>query len=293
MRNMRACEVRGMGPLKMIIIYALCLILGMLLAAGGLGWLKRMRSLVARRPSADTSRRPSQLADLKRPAWVPITEDGDGDLTSSKFAGIPWLAKDEDWPICPNCERPRELLLQLDLATLPARPEGCPEKGLLQLFYCTNGDDECESQLAGWDAFSENTFVRIVSAAGPGRSFDRSPVEDPCAPKRIVGWQCRDDYPDSSEASELGIPLPVTSHQEVDGAARRETPIEGDKLMGWPKWVQDVEYPECPECRQRMSYLFQIDSEHNLPLMFGDMGIGHITFCPKHTNQIAFAWACY
>lgn len=38
--------------------------------------------------------------------------------------------------------------------------------------------------------------------------------------------------------------------------------------------------------------LFQIDSEDNIPYMFGDTGCGHITYCEKHPRVLAFGWAC-
>ena len=65
-----------------------------------------------------------------------------------------------------------------------------------------------------------------------------------------------------------------------------------DKVNGWPYWVQNVEYPICPKCGTEMIYLFQIDSEDNVPFMFGDVCCGHITQCPKHPDILAFAWAC-
>lgn len=66
----------------------------------------------------------------------------------------------------------------------------------------------------------------------------------------------------------------------------------GDKLGGWPAWVQGVEYPDCPRCGARMALLFQLDSEENVPWMFGDVGCGHVTRCPAHPDEVAFGWAC-
>ncbi len=66
----------------------------------------------------------------------------------------------------------------------------------------------------------------------------------------------------------------------------------GDTLLGWPHWIQGVEYPECPKCKARMEHVFQIDSEKNLPLMWGDMGIAHVTRCPTHREVLALGWAC-
>ncbi|MDJ0556950.1 MAG: hypothetical protein QNJ68_21390 [Microcoleaceae cyanobacterium MO_207.B10] len=41
-----------------------------------------------------------------------------------------------------------------------------------------------------------------------------------------------------------------------------------------------------------MQLVFQVDSNDNLPFMFGDVGCGHITQCKDHKNIVAFAWAC-
>jgi hypothetical protein len=42
-----------------------------------------------------------------------------------------------------------------------------------------------------------------------------------------------------------------------------------------------------------MWHVFQIDSEDNLPYMFGDVGCAHITQCPEHKEVVAFGWACH
>jgi uncharacterized protein YwqG len=82
----------------------------------------------------------------------------------------------------------------------------------------------------------------------------------------------------------LGIDeLPV---EEIAVAA------EKDKLGGWPYWVQGPEYPTCPSCGERMRIVLQLDSEHNVPFMFGDAGVGHVTQCPTHHDVVAFGWAC-
>ena len=72
----------------------------------------------------------------------------------------------------------------------------------------------------------------------------------------------------------------------------QDFPKTGDKLLGWPAWVQGIEYPECPVCSDSMKFIFQIDSEDNLDYMFGDVGCAHITQCEKHPERLAIAWAC-
>ena len=68
--------------------------------------------------------------------------------------------------------------------------------------------------------------------------------------------------------------------------------VERDKLAGWPLWVQGPERPRCPQCRSTMRVVFQIVSEDTLPIVFGDMGTGHLSVCPKHPDVLAFGWAC-
>jgi hypothetical protein len=41
-----------------------------------------------------------------------------------------------------------------------------------------------------------------------------------------------------------------------------------------------------------MRLVFQVDSEDNVPHMFGDAGIGHLTQCPDHKDVLGFGWAC-
>jgi hypothetical protein len=128
--------------------------------------------------------------------------------------------------------------------------------------------------------------------------------------KQITDWTRCDDLPTPCEHDELGL---IYSYDFEAGTLRLECPevdldvinpmstcsaediavsVTGDKLAGWPAWVQNVEYLECPRCGRRMIHVFQVDSEDNVPFMFGDSGCGHITQCPEHKEIVAFAWAC-
>ena len=49
---------------------------------------------------------PPEIKPYKRQAWKPITIEGNGALTASKFSGKPWLAKNEQWPKYPLCQNP-------------------------------------------------------------------------------------------------------------------------------------------------------------------------------------------
>jgi uncharacterized protein YwqG len=243
-----------------------------------------------------------------RPAWRPVVSD-EAPLPSvdSKFGGLPWLKTGEDWPSCTTCGRPLQVFLQLDLDRLPPELGRRFGSGLLQVFYCVEGD--CAAN--GWEAFSSGKIVRVVFPAeepGAERSIADA-AREPFATRWVTGWRAVIDHPHPPEHEELGLGyafdfgrgvvrvdcpelgvsadgLPTSAPEELS------TAIPGDKLAGWPLWVQGVEYPTCPRCGRVMQLVFQIESEDNVPFMLGDVGTGHVTQCPVHTDTVTFAWAC-
>jgi hypothetical protein len=240
----------------------------------------------------------------RRTAWKPKAEDGDGPPRASKFCGIPWLAAGEPWPACADCGRPMPLFLQLDLAAASRDTGEALGDGLLQLFYCVA--EGCHAD--GWEPFGKGKLVRVIPASGPAAAATPPPDLRAMPPKRIVGWEPLEDLPDMEEqellglthewkrsGSELVVRWPEASVEVVTADVEFEKAVSaapGDKLLGWPSWVQGVEYPGCPRCGTRMELLFQVDSEDHVPFMFGDVGCGHVTRCPRHPDVVAFGWAC-
>ncbi|WP_428266753.1 DUF1963 domain-containing protein [Haliangium sp.] len=227
----------------------------------------------------------SKLAKQRRTTWIPNTEVGDGPLAGSKFAGTCVVPAGEDWPRCPNCGRPMQLFVQLAAADLPTAAPGFGD-GVLQLFYCTTRAPMCEVQCEAYAPFAASVLARVVD---PGTGVAPATAPDhPPPPRRIVGWTAVDDYPCWEELESSGITLDDAEIEELG-----ETyPRPGDKLWGWPAWVQSVEYPACSKCGRAMRYLLQIDSEDNLPYMFGDAGTGHLSQCHEHPEVMSFHWAC-
>jgi uncharacterized protein YwqG len=246
-------------------------------------------------------------AKHRRPAWDPVVAEGDGPRDASKFGGIPWVGPEAPWPDCTSCDAPMPLLVQLDLAKLPAELAGRFGTGLLQLFYCTR--DDCDG--SGWEPFGDEVSrVRVVKPAGPGLEPAEEQREELVPAKKIVGWERFLDEPEPGEHEELGLsydydfsaktvtvdcPDVGLTGEVVDELEVAEAIADsrgGDKLAGWPNWVQGVEYPDCSRCGKRMEFVFQVDSNDNIPFMFGDVGRGHITQCPDHKDVVAFGWAC-
>ncbi len=230
------------------------------------------------------------IEPFKKQAWVPNVLKRKSSNVSSKFSGIPALLKTENWPCCNNCNEPMQLFLQLNSKDLPVPASSAFGSGILQVFYCTNLDKECEVACEAYFPFSKSTLVRIINSDSDNiLSLEINPVKDVFPEKEIVGWDAKEDYPNSDELESLGCTL---SDEQSEQLYEMEYPRPKDKLFGWPYWVQGVEYPDCPECGKPMKLVFQIDSEDNLPYMFGDVGCSHVTQCDHHKDKLAIAWAC-
>lgn len=239
---------------------------------------------------------PKVLNRYKRPAWKPRVQEGSGSLSQSKFGGKPWLPLGEPWPECPNCNEPMQFFMQLNLNTIPESLEGDFGDGLLQLFYCTNDEPDCAVETEAWFPFSKGSLVRIVPIADgttEAESHDMALELEPFPEKLIVGWDELLDYPDPEEAEAMGADLSDEDWEQLEALEKTglTVPRDADKLSGWPFWAQSAEYPDCPICAGRMQFIFQIDSEMNLPFSFGDGGCGYLMQCEMHQEQVAFSWA--
>lgn len=240
-----------------------------------------------------------------RTAWKPVVEAGEVAGALSWFGGQPTVSPDDAWPACAQCHAPMRFFVQLALADLPPQAQVPIKDGILQLFYCSTDDGACPT----WEPFSGTHFIRVVPrASGVAAS---PPAIDPLPQNTVVKWEETQDFPHPEEHRSLGLSydydfknglVDVRSEEpqiradkldiNLDVAEAIASSAAGDKLRGWPYWVQGAEYPPCPECATPMELLLQVDSNDNLDYMFGDLGCAHLTCCPKHPNVFAFGWAC-
>lgn len=230
----------------------------------------------------------AKLSSLRRTAWLPRTEAGDGAINGSKFSGLAAVPVGSEWPRCGNCNKPMQLFLQLNSKDVPADAKHLLRKGILQLFYCTSVEPACDVDCEGFFPWSKAHVARVIDD-GTFESFAESPVADAFPARTIVGWHETVDVPNWEETEHLGLNL---ANDEADILADTSSPASGEKLGGWPAWVQGIEYPDCRVCGEPMHHVFQIDSERNLPWMLGDAGVGHITRCREHPEVLTFGWAC-
>jgi uncharacterized protein YwqG len=224
---------------------------------------------------------------FKKTAYKPITETVEKQFNAnSKFGGLPYLRNETDWPICPNCNQHKQLFLQLEMEKLPINPQN----GLLQLFYCITEKSDCETELEAFFPFSAAVTCRKIEVDGDSITIEPN-IKTVFEEKIIKDWKAIEDFPHFEELSDLEIEFEDEIIEKILDEELRPT-LQGDKLFGFPHWIQSVEYPNDRETGTRMELIFQLDSEDNLPYMFGDSGIGHITQSPDNEQELAFAWAC-
>lgn len=246
-------------------------------------------------PSPDLDEVLNKVAVYKRNTWMPVVDEEEEQLLGSKVGGRAYIPEGEKHPRCPNCNKELVLFLQLNPTDLPEDSDLDlePEK-LVQLFYCTSQSPHCERVCEAYFPFSKSVLARTLSLPDKGSNkLQEEQVEGrQFTEKIIIDWIMHDDYPDWQEMQVGGARLNDAEVEVLENSSQG-VPQAGDKLGGWPYWVQGVEYPVCPECGIQMQMIFQLDSNHHLPYMFGDSGIGHLHQCRLHKSILAFGWASY
>lgn len=180
------------------------------------------------------------------------------------------------------------LFLQLNLSELPEAVKGEYGEGLIQVFYCTNLETDCEAECGAFVPFSKSVNVRLVRDIG-GKVPLLEPAADQLFPSlHIEDWEEYFEYPAAADLENLGINLDEEATEELDSSP----PMYWDKLGGHPSWLQYPEYPECPQCSAKMRLVYQIRGEEHLPWAFGDEGCAYITQCETHREILALLWQC-
>ena len=143
-------------------------------------------------------------------------------------------------------------------------------------------------------------IARLVDIDAPGRPESEHEGPDEGFPvRRIVKWNEQIDYhPHLDELEELGIEVTEEELALFDGFRLIET---GDKLAGWPAWIQASESILCPSCGRTMQHVFQFEPHVHLNYSFGqeffdrpvDWGCGWLFQCPEHKHCLGFTWQCH
>lgn len=229
----------------------------------------------------------TSLNKHSKKAYIPLTETVKEEHSiHSKFGGLPYLTPENEYPKCSNCGKHLQLLVQLNLEDLPENTEN----GLIQLYFCTNPNTQCESKLT-----SKNITTSIFRKLEiTGNSVIDSPDKEPIFPeKRITQFIEFIDYPHREDYYKMGIELQVPDAiYDYMMANNIGTTNANDKLFGYPHWLQSSEFTNTLKSDNE-HLLFQLASNDNLPFMFGDSGIGYLLKNRNHNNPLSFYWQCF
>jgi len=235
--------------------------------------LLRAAGTTARTPAAIERSTRKKLADQARDSWTPRLGTAAAPGDPSCFGGLPLLREAEEWPCCAHCQAPLTFVVQVDLGRTPKAAREVFGAGLLQLFHCK----ACMSD-------TDTRQVRVIDPAGTAVP-DAVPDKAELFPARpIVGWgRAVKDFP-YRDGDDSGLLL-----EEREAMFRLNR--QGDKLGGWPNWVQDADYPPCPDgAPHRMTQpVLQICSGQGVPHTWGDNGLGFVVRCPEH-RRVGFVW---
>jgi hypothetical protein len=223
---------------------------------------------------------------MRRASFAPVVAVGD-DLQGSKYGGDPVLLEGEAWPSCPACGLPLELILQLALDGLP-EPTGL--SGHLQFFWCTNLETDCAGQTSAWfGSEGASALLRVVQGATRAPRDAERPAETPArarlTPRRITGWVREDELPHVSAIRDRLLEERGISSDDYEVL----TPAGGDKLLGWPRWIQGGwPPPPCDQCEAPTRLLYQLASDSHAELCWGDLGRVYLLGCEREPRHLRF-----
>jgi len=230
---------------------------------------------------------------------------------SSKIGGVPYRPNSEVWPLDP-AGSPLSFLAQLNFAELPAL-EDFPTVGLVQFFIGT--DDTMGCRFAGadqpQDTYRVLYFENVVQDESqldaslptwPEGAYWNSPlpkdktfkvtgklVEMPITARdRSFEAQVDIDFLDASASPNEDLQLGEYLEEQY-----RDMSEVGHQLGGYPIFTQ--EDPRTPE--QPHILLFQLDSDWQHNILWGDVGIGNFFIDPadlvrRNFSKVFYNWDC-
>lgn len=194
--------------------------------------------------------------------------------------GPPFLPAGQTWPTCGHCQKPLTFIGQMPVAGLPGAE-------LLTFYYC----------LACRPGGPEGAAAYHLALHG---GVSQGPLQNPAPESRSGGpVPCRVTLTEAvsvphwedarSDVAHLDLGSdPWEAYRDVWDALTNAPTLE-TRLGGYPDWISGAEWPACPDCGRRMTLLWQLDSEPETGLMWGDSGRLFLFACPGPCHDRALA----
>lgn len=204
----------------------------------------------------------------------------------SHFGGMPYFEKGgSGWP-CSQDGTPLDFVFQVFSTDEVKLPFGF---ALIQFFY-SFAESPWNEDSDGWTVkvFDEIDADNLVEIPKPKGLRD----SEFCA----ITLKTKDTLPDwegttiwCSDLAELSCQLnpdePWSNYMKAAAQITGSTDF-GSQICGYPQWVQGNETP-FGQNGEPMELLFQIDSEDNADLMWGDMGLIYV-FYDQNSDSVEF-----
>lgn len=225
--------------------------------------------------------------------------------TQSYVGGRPFLPTGASWPTDDD-RHELVFLAQVNFQEVPHLGPGWPRDGLLQ-WFC--GDDDTYG--LDWDDAGQprpeaGGFVRWVPAqqlGSPEGGPDGPVPEAEFSPLLTTGpvavrFRLDRDLPSFNEVYESGGERWEALADAYDELSVDDdfSPAGGDKVGGWPNFVQAATFPasERPAARA----VLQLDAETGAFSEWGDVGCAHVVGVPSELaegdlSSFVWDWACY
>ena len=230
------------------------------------------------------------IRDATRMQIQKASQPPENSQLNSHFGGEPYFESGEQWPKTKSGNH-LAFIFQVFNTTASALPEHI---ALVQFFY----DWEAfpwDTEDDGWAVKVYKTLVKdkAVCLEKP-RGLERSKyceiIFKPI--KTLPDWEGISVY--EYNASKLSCVLdenePWGSYRKIMTALIGKQDYQS-QLGGYPKWVQGESTP-IDEHGNLMQLLFQIDSEDNAGLMWGDVGLIYV-FYDEASKKSAFILQCH
>jgi uncharacterized protein YwqG len=208
----------------------------------------------------------------------------------SHFGGQPYFEEGEEW-IKSNNGKYMQFIFQIFNTTELELPKSIK---LIQFYYDWD-EFPWDTKHDGWSVkiYKELKTDKVIIIDKPTELESSKYCEiEFQAVKSLPDWQGIDLYePNASDLScVLNEEEPWESYQKTVEKLIGEQDNQS-QLGGYPQWIQGESTPKNLK-GQNMKLLFQIDSEDNAELMWGDLGLIYV-FYDEKTNEIEFTLQCF
>ncbi|GGB73271.1 DUF1963 domain-containing protein [Deinococcus soli (ex Cha et al. 2016)] len=251
----------------------------------------------------------AQIEATLKPVMFLTLHDSQPGPMGSMVGGTPYRRQGESWPAAPD-GTPMTFLAQLNFAELP-KLLGFPTSGLLQFFIGTNDLYGCDFMRPGranpavyevrWipqpvtdlflldDTTPDHAGEYSPLPAGRGMGITGELAEHPMSDRdRLFTQAIGIDFLDEGSSPDEDLSKGEWLEERYD-----EATLFGHQVGGHPTFTQeDPRLPDDPRV-----LLFQLDSDWQRGVMWGDSGIANFFIHPddlarRDFSHVAYNWDC-